>query len=617
MGLSAQTTSAIDAAVSWDNGREYFFHGDQYSRFNPSRSQVDSGYPLTTNNRTWPGLPWAQVDAVVNYGNGVAYFFKGSEYVAYDIEADRALANYPRNTRNGWDIPFATLAAAAYDRDRTIILFSGDQYALYDIETESLYPNYPQDISQLNLPRGFDTIDGAMYEQGVIHLFKGERYLTLELPYFFLATSQGLSSRDAWPGLEFPAQGIEQEPINRPVDPPQVGFSVEEYKVDLGTLPVVVDNTVLSWAQMTGLPNGNLVIAYQNSNDVVLRFLDQSMSLQGRPVVLNDYWLSEITTDHQGNLLLALGRDVNNTYITGYPNALYLMKLNPSGREIFNTYIFGGTGHGPGKSWFDGRSEARLAMNGENYGVYFEVQKNWAEPGQAEDIHNGDMFAVVESNGQLNQDSIHFWTASHSSTVQVNSAPSGEYFTMTIGDAYPYGLQFYNRDRDTQWLLWPPAEDYIPYEEVNSTNAAGILSAMVPWNDGFAAFMGTTESPNIGWNTKVDVMFMATDPEGNVERKVWLTRTPIEDDSVITAVPIDGGYLVAWGKGNDYDDNWKTGPVTLAIIDNDGRFIQGPQQFELPFGSYARFTKTPDGRVFWTDSPRNGSAELNIYEVLF
>ena len=47
----------IDAVVEWDNGKAYFFRGNQYVRYDMRADRVDSGYPKPINGENWPGLP--------------------------------------------------------------------------------------------------------------------------------------------------------------------------------------------------------------------------------------------------------------------------------------------------------------------------------------------------------------------------------------------------------------------------------------------------------------------------------------------------------------------------------------------------------------------------------
>ena len=76
--------SNVDAAFRWTgNGKIYFFKGDRYWRFDPSRTSqpVSSSYPQPISN--WGDLP-NNLDAAVTYSNGRTYFFKKGYYYRFD-----------------------------------------------------------------------------------------------------------------------------------------------------------------------------------------------------------------------------------------------------------------------------------------------------------------------------------------------------------------------------------------------------------------------------------------------------------------------------------------------------------------------------------------------------
>jgi hypothetical protein len=64
-------------------GKFYFFHGDKYWRCDAKADYVDAAslpdYGSITDN--WSGLP-AGVDAALNWENGKNFFFVGSKYLS-------------------------------------------------------------------------------------------------------------------------------------------------------------------------------------------------------------------------------------------------------------------------------------------------------------------------------------------------------------------------------------------------------------------------------------------------------------------------------------------------------------------------------------------------------
>jgi len=548
----------IDAAINCGNGKAYFFSGEKYIRFDMTNFMADPDYPRPINSTTWPGLPFKSIDAAVNWRNGKAYFFKGNRYTRYTIAKDRNDANYPKTINNiSWpDISFRNIDACVSFNDEQVYFFADGWYNIYSVD------EHQQKIGK------------------------------------FASDWKGFTSN---------------KPIIRP-DEAGSDIKVNAYKLDISPYKVKSPNSVLGKVQAAVWKDGSIMLGIQQEHDTVLLRYNNKFQRTGTPVILKDFWLSDMLALPDGSLAVLAGKDVNNTYLSSYPNTLFAIKLNKNNRQIFKTYIYGGKGHGPGKSWFDGRSSAKITTNGTSFGVYFEVQKNWAEPGAKRDIHNGDMFVELDKNGKILNDRTHFWTASHSSTIQVLAYPTGEYYTMTIGDAYPYGLQVYNRNKSKNFIIWPPKEDYIPYEKVNSTNAAGILEYAVANGNNLIAFMCSVEHPNIGIGVKTDPLFLKFDIKGNILKKKWLTVTPDKDESLISVVPFGKNYFVGWGKGNDYYNNWKPSPLTVSLIDDNGNFIKKPEQLNYSFGTYSKFYKTSQNSLFWLLT-ENNARTVKLYRL--
>lgn len=570
--------SSIDAALDFGNGKIYFFKGTEYIRFDKGRMSADRGYPKAINDATWPGLGFSSVDAAINWGNGKAYFFKGNKYVRYDIARDEADSGYPRTINNtSWPTLSFNKIDASFRNEGHAFFISGRRLVKYSTKDEKVVSGFPQRVIEYWLMEE--------EKKSISEMFDGKK----DEDSFASSESRGSSFGS---------------------------FRITKRKVDLSPYKVESPNSVLGSVHSVALTDGDIMFAFQQEHDLILMRHDSNFKRKGQPIILKRYWYSDMLALPDGSLAVLAGKDVNNTYIESYPNTLYLIKYDNRGREVFRTHIFGGEGHGPGQSWFDGRSKGRISYNGTLYGIYLEVQKNWADPGQSKDIHNGDMFVVVDSRGRIQEDRTHFWTASHSSTIQVTAMESGEFYTMTIGDAYPYGLQVYNRDKDNSFIAWPPKEDFIPYEEVNSTNAAGILEFIAPDGDSLIALLGSEEHPNIGWQTKVDPLFLRIGTDGKVEVKRWLEQNKNKDASVITAVDIGSSYIVGWGPGNVYENSWKPANLTIAVINSKGEFIMEPREVKEEFGTYSSFTQTSVESLFWLYTA-NYSQSVDVYIVEF
>ena len=73
-------TSDLDAALDLAGGKVYLFKGAEYVRVDQQSNTVDPGYPVLIAD-FWPGLAEAgfgsHLDAAVTWNNGKAYFFRG------------------------------------------------------------------------------------------------------------------------------------------------------------------------------------------------------------------------------------------------------------------------------------------------------------------------------------------------------------------------------------------------------------------------------------------------------------------------------------------------------------------------------------------------------------
>jgi hypothetical protein len=149
-GFPASFAAGVNAGVLWNNGKAYYFKGDQYIRYDIAADKVDAGYPVTIAGN-WPGL-WANnIDAGLVWPNGKAYFFKGSQYMRYDIAADRADPGYPAPIQGNWPGFPANFAAgvnaAVLWNNGKAYFFKSDQYIRYDIAADKVDAGYPRPIT--------------------------------------------------------------------------------------------------------------------------------------------------------------------------------------------------------------------------------------------------------------------------------------------------------------------------------------------------------------------------------------------------------------------------------------------------------------------------------------
>lgn len=125
---------AVDAAVKVpEYNAIYFFHGDDYTKFDLSTYNMVGGYPKSTAPN-WPGLPSAwngHVDAAWDWGNGTYVFVNGMEYCRWDATNDSYTGPWLMSSNfTGFPTHWTGVTAGFYDESRTnptMVLFWGDE----------------------------------------------------------------------------------------------------------------------------------------------------------------------------------------------------------------------------------------------------------------------------------------------------------------------------------------------------------------------------------------------------------------------------------------------------------------------------------------------------------
>ncbi|MCB1179993.1 MAG: hypothetical protein KDK36_20615 [Leptospiraceae bacterium] len=174
-----------DAFQNMGNKKIYFFSDNQYFRYDLYGSdKVDSDYPKEISEN-WNDLPFESIDAVFQrMDNGKVYFFSGNEYVRYDMNNDCMDEDYPREISENWnDLPFDSIDAAFHKQGTSkVYFFSGTEYARYDLNNDCMDEDYPKEISEAwNLP--FDTVDMAFQriDNNIVYMFCGDEYVRYNL----------------------------------------------------------------------------------------------------------------------------------------------------------------------------------------------------------------------------------------------------------------------------------------------------------------------------------------------------------------------------------------------------------------------------------------------------
>lgn len=195
-------------ATIWPNGKAYFFKGSSYIRYDPVLDKADPGYPAPIAGN-WPGFPAsfaAGVDAWVLWNNGKAYFFKGNEYIRYDVARDHADVGYPQPIANNWPgLGGHKIDCGVVWPNGKAYFFSGSQYLRYDIAADHVDAGYPAPIAGNwpGLPSSFTSnLDAAVvWDNGYAYFFKGAEYVRYDIALDRMSAGYPKPITGNWPGL--------------------------------------------------------------------------------------------------------------------------------------------------------------------------------------------------------------------------------------------------------------------------------------------------------------------------------------------------------------------------------------------------------------------------------
>ncbi len=145
----------INASFKKDSGTSYFFlNNGEYISYDNHADEVRDGYPKPINDDTWPGLGQYkdQLEAALSWDNNKVYFFlTDGSYVRYDLDNDSVDVGYPKPINDDtWpgmgDYAKDITAAVKWNDNRGYVFLTGQRYLRYDISNDQVDEGYPRRV---------------------------------------------------------------------------------------------------------------------------------------------------------------------------------------------------------------------------------------------------------------------------------------------------------------------------------------------------------------------------------------------------------------------------------------------------------------------------------------
>jgi len=263
----------------------------------------------------------------------------------------------------------------------------------------------------------------------------------------------------------------------------------------------------------------------------------------------------------------------------------------------------GGTGTGVGSVWFSwgSRRSAAMATDGESISIFAQVSDHRTA---SSGTHQGDLFIRVDGNGNLDESSRDFWSASHSTLPHLVLGPDGEGLRLTVGDSNPYGLEYQTAAQYGDVVVWPPeAQREAGRAGADSSVSAGDLCGL-QYRDGrlYATAASGRTQPFSPRNDFADVVLLSWDAgieEGDNVEVTWLSDTPSLSELCPTLTELGDDHQVSvWGARDGTT-------ATLALLDGQGGLVSGPTDSTAPFNKSSMAVALAGGDVAWTYAEAN------------
>ena len=344
-------------------------------------------------------------------------------------------------------------------------------------------------------------------------------------------------------------------------------------------------------------PAGGLILGWNHNEQGRLSRLNANMVQEGEDWVLEGQLIVDVVGLPDDGVVVMVtdygtGKSLTNSF--DVDRQLRLLRLDAEGNQVAEIPIVGGNGRTEDSdwyAWFPVRS-ADVVPNGDRFSVFTAISHNFDTP---ENIHQGDLYIEVDSNGELDEDTEYWWGSSHSNRLHALLGPDGEGLTLTVGDGGPYGLVYHNRNERMRQVVWPPEDQrQIGDDEGISTIDAGDLCGFTRQGERLFATVSTVpEQPFNYRDDNGDIALLSWHMDGGDVDVSWLTNTPNIPERCPTLSSLKDHQLSVWGvkDGNT---------ATLALLDNEGNLVNGPTESSAPFYEYSMAVPLTDGSVAWT-----------------
>ncbi|WP_249384022.1 alkaline phosphatase family protein [Chitinivorax sp. B] len=206
----------VQATLDWDVGRSYYFlKGGVYVRYNQILDRAESGYPKAVNDSTWPGLA-AYADSIVagfSKDTIIAYLFlNDGRYIRYNKTLDRVETGYPKSINDqtwpGIGAYATQIRAALRWRGNRVYFFLNDgRYIRYDLAKDAADDGYPAFVNDSNWPGlgryARDITAAVKWDDSRGYFFlTGRRYIRYNIPSDKVeAGYPRMVDNQTWPGL--------------------------------------------------------------------------------------------------------------------------------------------------------------------------------------------------------------------------------------------------------------------------------------------------------------------------------------------------------------------------------------------------------------------------------